>query len=62
MTQTDMKAAAAARQCPRCLSWFMSTGQRDAHLWKKHPLTEADIQAGMPGQVRGLLPPTGEDD
>ena len=33
MQQPD---AAAKRQCPACLKWFMSTPQRDAHVAKRH--------------------------
>jgi hypothetical protein len=37
--------------------WLDPTAQ---HRWGRVTLpTEADMQAGMPGQVRGLLPPKG---
>lgn len=31
-----IEAAIAARRCPICKIWFMTTTQRDNHLQKKH--------------------------
>lgn len=28
-----------ARQCPKCLKWFMTRKQRDAHVAKRHSTT-----------------------
>ena len=33
---TPMERAQMDKQCPICWTWFMSKGQRDAHVAKKH--------------------------
>ena len=62
MTRETVAERAARLRCPDCGKWYMGNAQRAAHAAKvghtPYP-TEADMQAGMPGQVRSLSAPKG---
>lgn len=41
----DRTVARAERQCPVCLTWFMSRRQRDHHMTLRHPMVRWAVTA-----------------